>query len=249
MTFWDHLDVLRTMLIRCSICIVTFAIVAFCCRNILFEVVLAPQADDFFIYDFFRLFSPLPAFHVDLVNTGLARQFIIHVQISLAAGVIAASPYLLFELFRFILPALYEAERRYFLPLLVGGYAMFALGAALSYCLLFPLTFRFLGTYQVSSLVPNLITLDSYISTLLSMTLTMGLVFQLPVIIWLLGQMGLITATLLRTWRRHAVVAVLIASAIITPTGDAFTLLIVALPIYLLYEFSICLAPKAKAKD
>lgn len=237
---------LRMVLLRCALCVVIFAIAAFCCRDELFRVVLAPGDDHFFLYELFRSIAPLPAFHVDLVNTGLARQFILHVQMSFAAGVIAASPYVLFEFFRFILPALYDAERRYFLPLLTGSYAMFALGAMMSYGLLFPLTFRFLGTYQVSPDVPNFITLDSYISTLLSMTLAMGLVFQLPIVVWILGAMGFLTPEMLKSWRRPAVVVILIAAAIITPTGDAFTLLLVAAPIYLLYEASIWAMPKRR---
>lgn len=251
MTFWDHLDDLRTVLIKCGALVLSFAVVAFCFRDELFAIVLAPKEPDFCIY---RLFARLlgessaeavdvMAFHVDLINTGLARQFIVHMQMSAAAGLIAASPYILFQVFRFVAPALYAHERRYFVPLLTAGYAMFALGAAVSYFMLFPLTFRFLGTYQVSSEVVNMVTLDSYVSTLLSLSLAMGLVFELPVVTWLLGRIGLLTAPTLRSVRRQAVVAILVAAAIITPTGDAFTLLVVSLPIYLLYEVSILLLP------
>lgn len=248
MTFWDHLDELRSVLLRCGAIVVVFAVVAFCFRDELFSVVLAPKADDFCIYTLFRRFTELPTFHVDLINTALARQFIIHMQMAFAAGIIAASPYLLFEVFRFVAPALYADERRYFIPALGGAYLMFVIGAAVSYFVIFPLTFRFLGTYQVSADVPNLVSLDSYISTLLSLTLAMGLVFEMPVVCWILGRLGILTAPMMRSVRRQAVVVILVAAAIITPTGDAFTLLLVSLPIWLLYEASILLTPGTDAQ-
>lgn len=245
MTFWDHLDELRAVLIRCGVTILVFALVAFCFRDELFYVVLAPKDDGFCIYQLFRRFTELPSFHVELINTALARQFFVHVQISCFAGIIITSPYLLFEIFRFISPALYAHERRSFVPLLVGSYIMFVIGALVSYFVIFPLTFRFLGTYQVSPDVTNLVSLDSYISTLLSLTLALGLVFEMPVVCWMLGRVGLITPTMLRSVRRQAVVAILIAAAVITPTGDAFTLILVSLPIWLLYELSILTMPRA----
>lgn len=245
MTFWDHLDELRTVLLRSGVVVIVFALIAFCFRDELFTIVLAPKEDDFCVYQLFRRFAELPAFHVDLINTALARQFIIHLQMSFSAGIIVASPYLLFEVFRFISPALYSNERRYFTPALCGSYLMFVAGALVSYFLIFPLTFRFLGTYQVSPDVPNLVSLDSYVSTLLSLTLAMGLVFELPVVCWILGKMGILTAPMMRAVRRQAVVVILVAAAIITPTGDAFTLLVVSLPIWLLYELSVLLLPRS----
>lgn len=245
MTFWDHLDELRTVLLRSGVVVIVFALIAFCFRDELFTVVLAPKEDDFCVYQLFRRFAELPAFHVDLINTALARQFIIHLQMSFSAGIIVASPYLLFEVFRFISPALYSNERRYFTPALCGSYLMFVAGALVSYFLIFPLTFRFLGIYQVSPDVPNLVSLDSYVSTLLSLTLAMGLVFELPVVSWILGKMGILTAPMMRAVRRQAVVVILVAAAIITPTGDAFTLLVVSLPIWMLYELSVLLLPKS----
>ena len=116
---------------------------------------------------------------------------------------------------------------------------MFMLGTALNYLLIFPLTVKFLGTYQVSPDVANMLTLQSYIDTLLMMNLVMGIVFELPVVSWLLGKMRLINAVMMQSIRRHAVVAILVVAAIITPTTDAFTLFVVALPIWLLYELSI----------
>jgi len=235
MTFWDHLDELRTVIIRAFVVTVVVAVVAFCLKDELFAVVLAPRTSDFITY---RLMGVEP-FSIHLMNTGLTEQFMIHMKTAFYAGVLVASPYIVYLLFRFISPALYDNERRYATALVSSGYLMFMLGTLLNYFLIFPLTVKFLGTYQVSEDVANMLTLQSYMDTLLMMSLVMGIVFELPVVSWLLSRMGLINAQMMKTWRKHAVVAILIISAIITPTTDAFTLFVVALPIWLLYEVSI----------
>ena len=163
----------------------------------------------------------------------------IHLRTASYAGVLVASPYIIYMLFSFVAPALYDNERKYATLLCVSAYLMFMLGTALNYLLIFPLTLKFLGTYQVSPDVANMLTLQSYVDTLLMMNLVMGIVFELPVVSWLLGRMGLINARMMQSMRRHAIVAILIVAAIITPTTDAFTLFLVALPIWLLYEVSI----------
>ena len=235
MTFWDHLDELRSVIIRAFVVTVAVAVVAFCLKDELFTVVLAPRTSDFITY---RLMGVEP-FSIHLMNTGLTEQFMIHMKTAFYAGVLVASPYIVYLLFRFISPALYDNERRYATALVSSGYLMFMLGTLLNYFLIFPLTVKFLGTYQVSEDVANMLTLQSYMDTLLMMSLVMGIVFELPVVSWLLGRMGLVNAQMMKTWRKHAVVAILVISAIITPTTDAFTLFVVALPIWLLYEVSI----------
>ena len=235
MTFWDHLDELRSVLIRVILVTAAGAAVAFCLKEQLFAVVLAPRTGDFVTY---RLLGVEP-FSIHLMNTGLTEQLMIHLRTAMYAGLLLASPYVIYQLFRFVSPALYDNERRYATLLVASGYVMFLLGTLLNYLLIFPLTVKFLGTYQVSPEVANMLTLQSYVDTLLMMSLMMGIVFELPVVSWILGRMGLITAPLMQAWRRHAVVAILVVSAIITPTTDAFTLFVVALPIWLLYEASI----------
>ena len=235
MTFWDHLDELRSVIIRAFVVTVVVAVVAFCLKDELFAVVLAPRTSDFITY---RLMGVEP-FSIHLMNTGLTEQFMIHMKTAFYAGVLVASPYIVYLLFRFISPALYDNERRYATALVSSGYLMFMLGTLLNYFLIFPLTVKFLGTYQVSEDVANMLTLQSYMDTLLMMSLVMGIVFELPVVSWLLGKMGLVNAQMMRSMRRHAIVAILIVAAIITPTTDAFTLFVVALPIWLLYEVSI----------
>ena len=242
MTFWDHLDELRGVIVRMLLVIMLVAIVAFVMKDELFTVVLAPRTSDFIIY---RLMGVEP-FEIHLMNTGLTEQFMVHLKTAVYAGVLVASPYIIYLLFGFVAPALYDKERHFATLLCVSGYLMFMLGTALNYLLIFPLTLKFLGTYQVSEDVANMLTLQSYMDTLLMMNLVMGIVFELPVVSWLLGRMGVINAQMMQAMRRHAVVAILILAAIITPTTDAFTLFVVALPIWLLYELSIVIVRMTK---
>ena len=235
MTFWDHLDVLRAVLIRIAIAVVGFGIVAFCMKEELFSIVLAPCSSNFITY---KLLGA-EAFHIHLMNTGLTEQFMIHMKTAIYVGMLVASPYILYELFRFVSPGLYQNERHYAVWIVGAAYVMFLIGTLINYFVVFPLTVRFLGTYQVSPEVANMLTLQSYIDTLLGMCLVMGVVFELPVVCALMGRMGLLTDHFMATYRRHAVVAILVVAAIITPTTDVFTLFVVSLPIYLLYEISI----------
>ena len=245
MSFWEHLDVLRTVLLKILLVTVVCGMAAFLFKDQLFDIVLAPKDSDFITYRWMTSFAELlgeasaDVFDVQLINTGLAEQFLIHVKVAMCAGVLCASPYMLYQLFCFVSPALHDNERKYAVAMVGSGYLMFMLGVAVSYFLIFPFTFRFLGTYQVSGEVTNMIALPSYISTMMVMCLTMGIVFEMPVMAWLFGRMGLLSAGFMRRYRRHAVVIILIVAAVITPTSDVFSLLLVSCPIYLLYETSI----------
>lgn len=235
-TFWEHLDELRSVIIRSLLVVVVAAIVAFFLKDCLFSIVLAPRSSDFISY---RLIGIDEVFQISLINTGLTEQFMTHMRVAIYTGLLLASPYVLYQLFGFIAPGLYQDERKAATWIGISAYAMFLLGTLVNYLLIFPLTVRFLGTYQVSPDVANMLTLQSYIDTFIGMSFVMGVVFELPVVCAILGKMGLINGRMMAQYRRHAVVAILIVSAIITPTTDAFTLLIVALPIWLLYEVSI----------
>lgn len=239
-TFWEHLDVLRGVLLRSLAVVALLAVVAFCFKETLFAVVLAPRSSDFIT---FRLLGTEP-FAVSLMNTGLTEQFMIHMKVAAYAGLLFASPYIIYELFRFVSPALYRVERKRTVQVVGASVTMFLLGTLVNYFLIFPLTVRFLGTYQVSADVTNMLTLQSYMDTLIGMSLVMGVVFELPVVSWMLSRFGILDGKVMRQYRRHAVVAILAVSAIITPTADAFTMLIVALPIWLLYEVSILIVRK-----
>ena len=247
LTVWDHLDKLRDVIVKSLVVTVAFGILAFFFRDQVFAVILAPRDSNFVTYRWLSALGGIfsqggpEQFDVRLINTGLAQQFMIHIKVSFAVGVLLASPYILYQLFRYVSPALYADERQYATKVVGGGYLMFMIGVAVSYLLVFPLTFRFLGTYQVNADVENMINLQSYISTLLTMSLAMGIVFEIPVLCWLFAKLGFLTDGFMRRYRRHAVVLILIVAAVITPTSDVFTLSVVALPMYLLYEFSILL--------
>ncbi|MBR3398402.1 MAG: twin-arginine translocase subunit TatC [Prevotella sp.] len=237
MTFWEHLDELRGSLIRMAIAAIAMGLVAFAMKETLFDIVLAPSKSDFFLY---RIIGAEP-FDIKLINTGLAEQFTIHMKVALTVGLLVASPYILYLLFHFVSPALYENEKRYSVRITLSAYLMFIVGVALNYFLVFPLTVRFLGTYSVSADIENMLTLSSYVDSMLMMSLWFGIIFELPVVCWLLGKFGLLKAEWMTRYRRHAIVAILIIAAIITPTGDIFTLMVVSLPIYILYEASAIL--------
>ena len=250
-SFWDHLDILRASLVKIAAVTAVFAVVAFFFKEALFSVILAPKDADFITYRWLYCFSgwvtdeQAQDFYVKLINTGLAQQFMIHMKVAMCTGVLCASPYILYQLFRFVSPALYANERKYVVRVVGYGYIMFMVGVLISYFLIFPLTFRFLGTYQVSDQVENMISLQSYISTLLMMSLAMGIVFEIPILSWLFAKLGFISADFMRRYRRHAVVIILVVAAIITPTSDVFTLLLVSLPMWLLYEVSILIVKRS----
>ena len=243
-TFWDHLDVLRSCLFKIAVVTVGASVIAFCFKELLFDIVLAPRESDFITY---RLFGLHPE-KVNLMNIGLTEQFMIHMKTSFYVGFLLASPYILYQIFCFVAPGLYDNERKYAVKLVGGVYVMFMIGTLINYLCIFPMTVNFLGNYKVSEDVANMLTLQSYMDTLLMMNLVMGIVFELPMICWILGKLGLINAAFMRNYRRHAIVIILIASAVITPTGDAFTLSIVALPIWMLYEISIIIIARTQRK-
>lgn len=239
-TFWEHLDVLRGCILRIMFAVVLGAVVAFCVKEPLFDIVLAPSRSNFFVY---QLMGAEP-FHIQLINTGLAEQMLIHLKVAFSMGVLVASPYIIYVLFGFVSPALYDNERRLSLRLTLSAYLMFIIGLAINYLIIFPLTVRFLGTYQISDEVQNMLSISSYIDTMMMMSLIFGIVFEIPVLSWLLAKLGLLKADWMIHFRRHAIVIILVVAAIITPTADMFTLLIVSLPIWLLYEISIFIVSK-----
>ncbi|MDE5794277.1 MAG: twin-arginine translocase subunit TatC [Muribaculaceae bacterium] len=251
MTFWDHLDVLRGVLLKVLAVLLMLTVVAFVLKDEVFGIVLAPKSPDFVLYRWLSLlsaklgFNVVEDFDVELINTGLAQQFMIHMKTAFCVALIVASPYILHQLFGFVKPALYANERKYSIRLLISGYLMFLVGVALSYFIIFPLTFRFLGTYQVSSEVTNLISLESYMSVLIMLCLFMGIMCELPVLSYIATKAGILDSGFLKRYRRHAILVILVVCAIITPTSDAFTLLIVSLPIWLLYEVSILISRRA----
>jgi sec-independent protein translocase protein TatC len=185
-------------------------------------------------------------FSAEFINTELASQFTTHLQVAAIMGVLVAFPYLIIQLYGFVSPALYKQEKRYSILLIFFGVLLFALGVLLNYFIIFPFAFRFLSTYQVQEAVINQIALNSYISTLLVLSLLLGILFEIPIIAYFLAKLDLIDKSMLVKYRKHAIVALSILSAIITPTADIFTLLLVTVPLYLLYELSIRVVARVK---
>lgn len=256
MTFWDHLDELRKIFFRIVIAVIALACISFVFKDLLFDIIFAPQRSDFVLYRFFNQMAEqfeMPSlkmgeFQVELINTQLASQFMTHMTVSLYAGILLASPYVIYLLFQFISPALYASERRTCLKILTPAYLLFILGILLSYYIIFPLSFRFLATYQVSSIVTNMISLSSYISCFVMLSLLLGAAFEIPVIAYFLAKLKLIQKDTLKKFRKHALVGILILASIITPTSDIFTLLLVSTPLYLLYEFSITVVSRTNSR-
>lgn len=249
LTFWDHLEVLRRALIRILLMWFVLAVGYFLAMPYLFDhVILAPCNNDFVFYDLLRWIGReldlegeffTQEFHVKLVNINLAAPFFIHMSTAFWMSVVTAAPYLFYEVWRFVRPALYPNEMRGVQKALAVGTVMFFLGVLLGYFMVYPLTLRFLSTYQLSALIENQISLNSYINNFMMLVLCMGLSFELPLVTWLLSLLGLVHKAFLRTYRRHAIVIIVVLAAVITPTGDPFTLSVVAIPLYLLYELSI----------
>ena len=247
MTFWEHVEVFRKVVFRCLAVWLICAIAAFCFKDALFSVLFAPSQSDFILYrglcwlaDRLSIPSLCPSdFYVNFINTELASQFTTHLQVAVVMGILVAFPYLIIQLYGFIAPALYEQEKRYSVMLIFCGVALFAIGVLLNYSLIFPLAFRFLSTYQVQELVVNQIALKSYISTLLMLSLMMGILFEIPIVAYFLAKLGVIDKSMLIQYRKHAFIVLCILAAIITPTADIFTLMLVTVPLYFLYEVSI----------
>lgn len=248
LTFGGHLEVFRQMLFRILAVVGVLAAVIFCFKDITWQLLLAPSEWDFVTYrrieQVIQIWSPgfqFEEWYVDLIATDLSSQFMTHITTAIYLGLLGASPYILYELFRFASPALYENERKYSVQVVVIVYLLFIVGVLMSYYVLFPISFRFLGTYSVAERVHSTITLDSYVTTFVSLTLVMGLVFQLPVIAFALTKLGFISSDMLSQYRKHAVLVIMTVAAIITPP-DLMTLVLVAIPLYLLYEVSIRVA-------
>ncbi len=248
MTFWDHLDELRGVLFRSAIAVLVFTVIIFLNKNIVFDhVIFAPTSSEFILYKWFESLASLTGmdaikpspFTLNLINIELSAQFFTHVSVSLTLAFILAVPFILYQLWSFVSPGLYEKERSSVKKAFGFASLLFFIGVLVGYFFVFPLTVRFLGTYQVSDWVVNQISLKSYISMFTWLILIMGIVFEMPALAAILSRMGIISRTLLRKYRKHAFTVLIIIAAIITPSGDAFTLFIVGAPLYLLYEFSI----------
>jgi len=249
MSFLQHLEALRWHLVRSVIVVIGLAITAFFYRDFVFDsLLLAPKNADFWTYRMMcRLGQSIGMGDAlcigdtsfELINTQLSGQFTMHMWVSFIAGLVAGAPYVLFEIWSFVKPALRDKERKYTKGVVFYTTALFFTGVLFGYYIIAPLSINFLGTYQVSSQVKNMIQMDSFVSTVTTITLASGIVFELPIVIYFLTKIGLMTPAFMRQYRKHAVVVILIVAAVITPSPDITSQLLVALPLYVLYELSI----------
>ncbi len=249
MSFLGHLEALRWHVFRSAIAVMTLALVFFFFKEFLFDgVLLAPKSPNFLTYRAMCSLSHrmnlgddlcITVLPFSLISTDLSAQFTTHMWVAFISGFVVSFPYIIWELWRFIKPALTTKERKYARGIVFYTSFLFLSGVLFGYYVITPMTVNFLGGYQVSAQVSNTITLDSFISTVTTMTLISGIVFELPILVYFLTKIGILTAKFMRTYRRHAVVVILILAAVITPTSDATTLMMVAIPLYFLYEISI----------
>ena len=255
MSFWDHLEVLRWALFRSACVLAVIMVGTFIAMPYIFDrFILAPTSNNFFTY---RLINRIgggmvtlsPDFDVQIININVASQFMTHISTSISLAAVISFPYFIWEIWKFIEPALFEDEVKHLRPAFLGGTVMFYVGCAIGYLLVFPFTFRFLVEYNLSSSITNQINLQSYIDNFTMLILVMGIVFEMPLLAWLLSLMGILRKSFLREHKRHAVVVLLVSAAIITPSGDPFTLMLVFVPLYVLYELSILVVRDKKPKE
>ncbi|MDR3286081.1 MAG: twin-arginine translocase subunit TatC [Prevotellaceae bacterium] len=252
MSFWDHLDVLRRMLFRVAIVVALLMIVVFCSKDFVFgTVIFSPASSDFCLYRWLcslgeilnmPAFCPEP-FSIDIMSINLSAQFFTHMSVSFWLGLILAFPYFLYEIWKFVCPALYEKEKQYIRIAFGFGGILFFMGIMLGYFVIFPLMFRFLSAYQLTERTETHIVLDSYISSFTSLILTMGAIFEIPMVALILSKLGVIRRPFLRKYRKQAFAGSFVFAAIITPS-DAMSMFMVAIPLVLLYEVSIWVVKK-----
>ena len=248
MSFWDHLEELRWTIFRCLIALVVFTIAGFVFLNYFWDpFIFGPTFPDFILYRILCKVTSgitfLPDFcdqtkQITIFNINLTSKFFTHMSTSFWLAVVMTFPYLVYEVWKFIRPALYPNEKKHVRWVFCLGTVMFFIGCAVGYFVVFPMTFRFLVEYDLSSLLEDQVTLESYMDNFLLLIFIMGVVFEMPLLAWLLSQIGILKRSFFKKYRRHAFVGLLVAAAIITPSGDPFTLSVVFLPLYGLWELS-----------
>ncbi|WP_069659177.1 twin-arginine translocase subunit TatC [Arcticibacter eurypsychrophilus] len=258
MSFFDHLEVLRWHLIRSAIAIVLFTSLSFIYYDFIFDtIIMGPKNPQFWTYRMMCIvgekFNLGPDFCIkdipfNIINTDMAGQFTLQMNSSLLIGLIFGFPYLLYEIWRFIKPGLNPNEKNSASGFVFYASMLFILGILFGYYIIAPLSINFLANYTISSIIQNQITIDSYLSSVATLTLGAGITFELPIVIFVLSKLGIMTPTFMRATRRYAVVVILIIAAVVTPTPDILTMLTVSFPLFLLYEVSIGVSARVDKK-
>lgn len=257
MSFFDHLEVLRWHLVRSAIAVIVFMVLAFTFYDFIFDdIIMGPKHADFWTYRMMckiaEVFN-IPGFCVTevpgtIINTQMAGQFILQINSSLIIAVVMGFPYLLYEVWLFVKPALTDIERKSASGFVFYATLLFVLGICFGYFVVTPLAINFLANYSISDDISNTITIDNYLSFVATLTLGCGIVFELPIIVFILSKIGVLTPQFMRASRRYAVVVILLLAAMITPTPDIITMLTVSFPMFLLYELSIVVASRVHKK-
>ena len=234
MSFWDHLEVLRGTLFRSLLAITLISVIVFCFKKFVFDdVVLAPTRSDFWVYKMLRM-----DVNMNLVNLEISTQFFVHLKVAFQLGFILAFPFVVWEIWKFIAPALYQNEKKTVRGVFLASSFLFYLGLYIGYVLIVPISLNFFLGYKISDAVVNTISLTSYISLFTSTILAFGIVFEFPAVVIILNKLGLVYKDTMNKFRKHAIVAILCVAAIITP-ADPFSMMIAAAPLLLLYEASV----------
>jgi sec-independent protein translocase protein TatC len=256
MSFLEHLEVLRWHIIKSIASILVFGIVAFIFKDILFnKILLAPKFPDFITYRIFCKVGEMVkiprlcinAVPMELISIKMSGQFSMHIMTSLIAGFIVSFPYVFYQFWKFIVPALYPKEKKVARGAVAISSLLFLLGVFFGYFIITPLTVQFFSSYSVSDEVSNQINLISFVSTIASVLLSTGVVFELPILVFFLSKIGLITPKFMKKYRKHSFVLILLLAAIITPP-DIFSQLVVSLPLIILYEISIVISRRVERK-
>lgn len=238
MSFWDHLEALRGTLFRSVLAVALAAVVFMCFPRQVFSAVMWPTRPDFLLY---RL--PGVDFSMSLINIELSAQFFIYLKVSVLCALVVAFPYIIYEIWKFVAPALYDNERKAVKKAFSLSSGLFYLGVAVGYFIVLPVCLMFFVNFSLGDEIVNTISLSSYMSLFTSMVFLIGLLFEFPTVIMVLSSLGLVDRKALRGWRKYAVVVILILAALITPS-DPFSMFVLAIPLYGLFELSILLARK-----
>lgn len=259
MSFFDHIDVLRKHLLRAAVVVLVFTLGAFYYTDFIFnQIIMGPKNPSFWTYRMMcKLVAKFPSIGPEfcitkidakIINTEMAGQFTLQLNSCVMVGIILGIPYLLFELWLFVKPALHEGERKSASGFVIFASTLFFLGILFGYFIICPLSINFLTNFTVSPDIQNTFTIDSYLSSVMTLTLGAGVIFQLPVIIYILSKVGIMTPAFMRASRRYSTVLILIIAAVVTPTADPYTMMIVAMPLFLLYELSIYISANIEKK-
>lgn len=248
MSFLDHLEELRKHLIRAVVIVLIFTVIAFMFMDVIFhEILLAPARPDFWTYRMFCKVGQMMGENglcvekIDFIlqSRTLSGQFSMHLMASFVTGLIAAFPYVFWEVWRFVSPGLYLKERSITAGAVIYVTSLFAAGILFGYYIVAPVSINFLANYKLDPSIMNQFDITSYISTVCMMVLGSGLMFQLPMVVYVLSRLGLLTPAVMRTYRKHAVVIIFVVAAILTPSPDVLSQMLVGVPLWFLYELSI----------